>query len=538
MSNSSSSSKPSGVDVRPQFQGYWSPNWGRDLSAGVFVFFIALPLSLGIALASGAPLFSGLVTAVVGGIMVGALSGSQLGVAGPAAGMSLIVLAGIQGLGFNGFLGAVCFAGIIQVLLGWLKFGRLGGFFPSSVIQGLMVSIGLVILAKQIPHGLGYDSTAPHVQHTKVFDSENLLLEIINAFHHIHPGALIIFVLGLLALVFIDQQKKKLASKAKWISLIPAPLIIVVLAVLLNQLFGAVAPALHLSLEPGQNHLVYIPDWRTSSLNELFALPSFEQANTQLFYFTAITVAMVGSVETLASLEATEKLDPYKRIAPLNRELVVQGSANIVVSLIGGLPMTSVIARTSANIAAGAISRFSAISHGIYLLLAIILIPYIINLIPLAVLASLLVYVAFRLTHPMIYLRVYQKGINQFIPFVATIVAVFFSNLLAGLIIGLFVGLIFTIIASYRNSVIVTHTQNNYLVRFTKDVSFLNKALLRDALNAIPPSTYVIIDGTQSDFIDQDIIETISDFQHTAPLRSIQVELKKSASSSNAFFKL
>ena len=501
-----------------------------DISSSILVFLVALPLCLGISLASGAPLFSGILAGIVGGIFVGFFSKSALSVAGPAAGMSVIVASGIESLGgFQYFLLALVLAGLIQVLMGVLRFGHIGHFIPVSVIKGVMASIGLVLILKQIPHGLGYDMSYEGEGSFITHDGENTFTELMRALEGFNATAVCVFLFGIAILLVFRLSRLRHTSIARFI---PSALIVVVLGSLLNLLLRQVAP--DLALESG--HLVNIPSLLNVEAGA-FLWPDFSAISNPMLYQTALVVAIVGSIETLISMEAIEKLDPYKRIIPLNHELKVQGMANAFLGCIGGIPLTSVIVRSSANVSLGAKSKLSAILHGCWILLTVLFLTQQINQIPLASLASILIVVAYKLTHISIYKQMFQKGRDQFLPFMITIVAIFFTDLLWGIFIGLAVGIIFTIKANFHNSIIKTQDQQNYLIKFVKDVSFLNKGHLRKVLNNIPENAYVIIDGTRPNFIDSDIIETIEDYQQTAKLRNIQVEIKTLPTSANKYFK-
>ena len=498
-----------------------------DIPASIVVFLVALPLCLGIALASGAPLFSGILTGIVGGIVVGFLSKSQLSVAGPAAGMAVIVINGISDTGgFENFLVALVIAGGIQFLLGVLRFGRIGYLIPSSVIQGVMASIGLVLILKQIPHGLGYDISHEGEADFLTSGGENTFTELIHSLYEIHPGAVLIFFIssGLLILLNISRYHCFTISR-----FLPPALIVVLVGVLINGLLGPTW-VLH------EKHLVQIPSVFGTENNVIRFPNLFANIWRVEIYKTALVIALVGSIETLISVEATEKLDPHKRTVPLNWELKVHGLANMILGFIGGVPLTSVIVRSSANISAGGQSKYSAILQGGWLLFTAVFLVDFINQIPLASLASILIIVAYQLTRPSVYKAMYKHGKDRFLPFTITIVAVLFTNLLIGILIGLASGILFTIKANFHNAIILTHDKNNYLLKLAKDVSFLNKGNLHRVLNGIPNGAYVIIDGTKPTFIDADIIEIIEEYQHTARLRDVRVELKNSLSSANEYF--
>lgn len=507
-------------------------NLKNDLPASLVVFLVALPLCLGIALASGAPLFSGIIAGIVGGVVVGFFSGSSLSVSGPAAGLTTIVLASIEKMGtFEAFLAAVFLAGLFQLILGFLRAGTIGNYFPSAVIKGMLAAIGLILILKQIPHALGYDAGFEGDESFSHVDGKNTFTDLLAAVDYLTPGAVIIAAISLVILIVWEQPWMK---KIPGASVIPGPLFVVILGIVLNAVFLNAAPDLAI----GKDHLVSLPvaDDAASFIGQ-FSFPDFAGLLTKDGIIVAFTIAIVASLESLLSLEAVDKLDPYKRNSPLNQELKAQGLGNMASALIGGLPVTAVIVRSSANVAAGAKTKTSAIVHGFLLLLTAMLIPGILNMIPLASLAAVLIMVGFKLVKPSLVISMYHKGRDQFIPFIATIIAILFTDLLVGIGIGIAIGLIFVLKTNFHKALFSVSENNNYLIRLTKDVSFLNKALLRETFNDIPNGSTVIIDGSRSAFIDQDILETINDFRESASSRGIQIELKQSVAASNQLFK-
>jgi MFS superfamily sulfate permease-like transporter len=507
-------------------------NLGHDLPASIVVFLVALPLCLGVALASGAPLFSGVIAGVVGGIIVGFLSGSALSVSGPAAGLTTIVLAAIATMGsFEAFLVTVVLAGVIQVILGFIHAGSIGNYFPSAVIKGMLAAIGIILILKQIPHAVGFDRNFEGDESFIQADGKNTFTELIEAFNFIHPGALTVCALSLIILVVWDKPFMK---RLKITGLLPAPLLVVMSGLGLNAMFRTSFPAWEIKTE----HLVSLPvsaDIKTFVSH--FTLPDFSAITTVECWIVAFTIAIVASLESLLSIDAVDKLDPFKRTSPLNLELKAQGMANIISGLIGGLPITAVIVRSTANISAGGRTKASSVVHGLLLLLTAFLIPGFLNLIPLASLAAILLVVGFKLASPVLIRGMYKKGWDQFIPFAVTILAILLTDLLKGITIGILVGLFFVLKTNFRRSIISVHEKDNYLIRLTNDVSFLNKALLRQTLRDIPSGSKVIIDGTRPSFIDQDIAETITDFCDAAANRQIKVELRQSATAYNSIFK-
>lgn len=495
-------------------------NFRYDFRSGLVVFLVALPLCLGIALASGAPLFSGVIAGIVGGIIIGSLSGSHLSVSGPAAGLTVIVFSAIEKLGqFDTFLLAVLIAGIIQILLGYAKAGTIGYFFPSAVIKGMLAAIGITLILKQIPHALGYDEDAEGEFVFQQLDGENTFTEILKAIQFINPAAVIITLVSVAILLLWDRPALK---KYSFFNGIPAPLVVVVIGIIINYLYTYI-PALTLT----GNHLVTLP--KASNFSEflgLFTLPNFSQFNNPQVYITAFTLAIVASLETLLNVEATDKIDPLKRNTPPNRELKAQGVGNIVSGFIGGLPITSVIVRSSVNTYAGARSKVSAIIHGILLLICVILIPNILNMIPLSCLAAILILTGYKLAKIKIFKEMYQLGVKQFVPFVVTIVAIMFTDLLIGIGIGLAVGLFFILRANYKTSYFF-HKESlkggeKIKINLSEHVSFLNKASIVEILENLPENSYVEIDGSQSSYIDYDIIETIENFKATAKEKNIR----------------
>lgn len=497
-------------------------NIGADFPASVVVFLVALPLCLGIALGSGAPLFSGLISGIVGGLVIGSLSGSQLSVSGPAAGLTAIVAAGILKVPvYEAFLLSVIIAGVIQLILGFIKAGVFGDYIPTNVIKGMLSAIGIILILKQIPHLFGYDADFEGDYAFVQKDDENTFSGIFNAFSKITPLAIIIGLIALGIQIFWD---KVLVKKGKAFKLIPAPLIVVIAGVFLNMFLSN---GTSLQLREGQ--LVNIPS--ADSVNEFFSffmLPDFSYLNMPEVWITGVTIAIVASLETLLNIEASDELDPYKRVTPKDRELKAQGAGNLVSGLIGGLPVTSVVVRTSANINAGAKTKSSAIMHGLLLLSAVALIPFLINLIPLSALAAVLIYTGYKLAKPSLFKEMYQKGFDQFVPYVVTIVAIIFTDLLIGIVIGIGVGLFFVLRSNFKTSFFVVHDDSKYLFRLRKDVSFLNKAFLKNKLETVPENSSVLIDITRADFIDKDVIEVINDFLQHAHLKNITVEIKRS----------
>ncbi len=498
----------------------------NDLPASIVVFFVAVPLCLGIALASGAPLFAGIIAGIVGGIVVGIASGSPLGVSGPAAGLAVIVLTSIETLGgsWQAFLTAVVLAGIFQMILGFAKAGFIAYFFPSSVIKGMLTGIGLLIILKQIPHALGWDMDAEGDDAFLQSDGQNTFSEISRALDYVTPGALIIAVVSICILLVWDLY---LTKKHKIFQLIQGPIVVVVLGIIMNLLYKN--HTLPFSLEEKQIVSIPVPE-SISSFFHQFTFPDFSVIGNFDVWKIAIVIAIVASLETLLCVEATDKLDPDKRVTPVNQELIAQGLGNIVSGFIGGLPITQVIVRSSANINFGGKTKLSAIMHGVILLISAISIAGLLNLVPLACLAAILIIVGYKLAKPSLFVQMYKLGWEQFIPFVATIVAILATDLLKGITVGILFGIFYTLRHSYRNShhiKEVEKTENGLKVLhliLAEEVSFFNKASVLKTLNSIPSNSKVIIDCTNSKSIAYDVIELIKNFESNAVTKNIVIE--------------
>ena len=496
-----------------------------DLPASIVVFFVAVPLCLGIALASGAPLFAGIIAGIVGGIVVGIASGSPLGVSGPAAGLAVIVLTSIATLGsWPTFLLAVVIAGILQLIMGFAKAGFIAYFFPSSVIKGMLTGIGLLIILKQIPHAIGYDKDTEGDDAFLQLGGENTFSAITSAFNAITPGAILIAAISLAILIFWD---KVLTKKHKIFQFIQGPIVVVILGIVMHYMYQN--GILNFSLADDQ--VVRLPV--AHSLSEFitqFTFPDFSQITNLEVWKIAIVLAIVASLETLLCVEATDKMDPYKRVTPTNRELKAQGLGNVVSGLIGGLPITQVIVRSSANINFGGKTKLSAILHGVFLLISALTIAGLMNMIPLASLAAILLMVGYKLAKPELFKQMYKQGWEQFIPFIATVVAILLSDLLKGITIGILFGIFYTLRHSYRNShhlkdVVTTEEGNqvHHLV-LAQEVSFFNKASVMNALDVIPENSKVIIDCTYSKAIAYDVQEIIQNYKINAKTKNITVE--------------
>ncbi len=504
-------------------------NLKHDFPAGLVVYLVALPLCLGVALAStGRPdlLFSGIIAGVVGGIVVGALSGSALGVAGPAAGLVVIVLGALDSLGsYEAFLLALVLAGLIQLVAGFLNAGIIGYYFPSSVIKGMLAAIGITLILKEIPHAFGYDKDFFGDYAFEQSDGHNTFSELYYSVKFSSTGAIIISIISIAILILFERPFMK---KIQLFKFLPGALFVVIIGVLINLFFKANMPELAM----GGEHVVQLPV--ASSAQEFlgfFTFPDFTAITNPEVYTVAFTLAIVASLETLLSVEATDKLDPYKRSTPTNRELKAQGVGNMVSALIGGLPVTQVIIRSSANIDSGGKTKMSTIIHGFLLLISAVFIPYYLNLIPLASLAAILLLVGYKLSKVSLYKKMYQLGWDQFVPFIVTIVAILVTDLLKGIAIGMVVAIYFILRKNYKHSYHYkkeNHKEGEVItLQLSQEVTFLNKGSINHTLNELPRDSKVIIDGSKSLNIDYDVLEIIEDFKnHTAPSRNITVETK------------
>ncbi len=481
-------------------------NLKNDAPASIVVFLVAVPLCLGIALASGAPLFSGIIAGIIGGIVVGALSGSQLGVSGPAAGLAAIVFTAIQELGaFDIFLMAVVIGGVMQLILGIVKAGIIGYYFPSSVIKGMLSGIGIFIFWKQIPVVFGYKKIGE-------------LTEMANG---ISMGAVIIAVISVAILILWEQ---KFIKNIKIFQIIQGPVVVVALGIILGVVFSGMDG---FALNAKQMVEIPVPESLSGFFSQ-FTFPNFGAITNPVVWITGATIAVVASLETLLCLEATDKLDPYKRVAPANQELVAQGVGNILSGLIGGLPITQVIVRSSTNILSGGRTKLSAIMHGLILLGCAMFIPNILNMIPLASLAAILFLVGYKLAKPSLFKQMFALGQRQFVPFIVTIAGILFINLLWGIGIGLLVAILYLLYNNYKKPFLFEdkHFQDGKLhLALAEDVTFINKASIQRTLTLIPNGTEVVIDASNTIHIDQDVKEIIEEFMINAEIRDIEVEL-------------
>jgi MFS superfamily sulfate permease-like transporter len=481
-----------------------------DVLSGIVVFLVALPLCLGIALASGAPLFSGIIAGIIGGIVVGFLSDSHLSVSGPAAGLTAIVLVAITSLGaFENFLLAVMLAGLLQIMLGFAKAGTISNYFPSNVIEGMLAAIGIIIILKQLPHAIGYDKdNEGDFFFIEKDTGHNTFSALIDAVNYAHPGAIIITLVSLailIAWVKIGFLKK--------IKVIPGALVAVIAGVILNEIFKSTGATLAIA----EDHLVSLPVPASfADFASQFSRPNFSAISNPQVWIVAVTIAVVASIETLLCIEAADKMDPLKRFTSTNTELKAQGVGNLISGLIGGLPMTSVIVRTSANVNAGAKTKVSAIAHGLFLLVAVIAIPGILNRIPLACLAAVLLMTGFKLAHPSVFKHMWDNGKFQFVPFVVTVIAVVFTDLLKGVAIGMAVSIFFILRTNMKLAYFFKkeehHAGETIHINLSQEVSFLNKAAIKQTLAHLPENSNVVINAANSVYIDHDVVELIRDF--------------------------
>ena len=499
-------------------------NLKSDFASGLVVFLVALPLCLGIAMASGAPLFSGIIAGVIGGIVVGSLSQSHISVSGPAAGLTAIVLTAITDFGaFDVFLMSVFIAGIIQLALGFLKAGSISNYFPTNVIEGMLAGIGIIIILKQIPHAFGYDADFEGDQAFIQNDGSNSFSFLFDVINHVQLGAVVISLVSLIILISWDK-----VPFLKRLKLIPGALVAVVLGVVLNEIFISSGSPLAI----GKEHLVSLPVPKSfDEFKSILILPNFAAVSNPQVWVVGVTIAIVASIETLLCIEAADRMDVQKRYTNTNVELRAQGIGNIVSSLLGGLPMTSVVVRSSANNNAGAKSKMSAIIHGVLLLISVLSIPAILNKIPLATLATVLILVGYKLAKPATFLHFWEKGKYQFVPFIATLVFVVATDLLKGVALGIIISIIFVLRGNLKRA--YSFKKEEYEdgdvihIDLAQEVSFLNKAAIKLTLNEIPENSKVIINAHDTEYIAHDVLDLIREFKETRAIdENVKVKLK------------
>ncbi|WP_208012158.1 SulP family inorganic anion transporter [Flavobacterium psychrotolerans] len=495
-----------------------------DFASGLVVFLVALPLCLGIAMASGAPLFSGIISGVIGGIVVGYLSKSHISVSGPAAGLTAIILTAITDLGaFDVFLTAVFIAGLIQLALGFVKAGSISNYFPTNVIEGMLAGIGIIIILKQLPHAFGYDSDFEGDLSFSQSDGSNTFSALLGILNYVQLGSILISFVSIFILLIWDK-----VSFLKKLKLIPGALVAVVVGVLLNEIFVATGSSLAIM----KQHLVSLPVPTTlEEFKQIIVTPNFSGITNPQVWIVGLTIAIVASIETLLCIEASDRMDIHKRYTDTNVELKAQGIGNIVSSLLGGLPMTSVVVRSSANNNAGAKSKMSTIIHGVLLLLSVLTIPFILNKIPLATLAAILILVGYKLAKPATFKHFWDNGKYQFIPFIATLLAVVFLDLLKGVALGIIISIIFILKGNLKRA--YSFRKEKYEdgdvihIDLAQEVSFLNKAAIKSTLNDIPVNSKVIINAHDTVYIAHDILDLIREFKKTRAIDdNIKVKLK------------
>jgi MFS superfamily sulfate permease-like transporter len=493
-----------------------------DLRAGIVVFLVALPLCLGIALASGAPLFSGLIAGISGGIVVTLVSQSRHGVSGPAAGLAVMVAAGIEALGFEAYLLSVIVCGVVQLIAAFLKAGVIAHYFPSSVIKGMLAGIGIILILKQIPHALGYDHSWEGELEFFQADGHNTFTEIGFALRSLSPGAIIVTLLSLVILLGAQHPRVKQTRLARTL---PAPLLVVILGIALNRVFIALAPELAIS----NAHLVNVPT--SASVGEFlsnFTRPDFSQITNPEVYLIGLTLALIASIETLLSVEATDNLDPEKRVTPTNLELKAQGLGNIVSGLLGGIPLTQVIVRSTANIESGGKTRRASFVHGLLLLVCVATIPSLLNEIPLATLAAILLVIGYRLARVSLFKKMWAEGVWQFLPFIVTILGLVFTDLLKGIMLGMLVAFFEILIYNYQLDFYREQTaEGRFTIRLTEHMTFLNKAALKRILREVPPGCELTIDMSSTRIFDHDVREVIDDFAAHAEADGIRLEVRE-----------
>lgn len=499
-------------------------NLKSDFASGLVVFLVALPLCLGIAMASGAPLFSGIISGVIGGIVVGYLSQSHISVSGPAAGLTAIVLTAITDLGsFDVFLSAVLIAGVIQLVLGFIKAGSISNYFPTNVIEGMLAGIGIIIIMKQLPHAVGFDADFEGDQSFIQSDGGNTLSSLFNVLNYVQLGAILIALTSLIILIAWDK-----VSFLKKMKLIPGALVAVIIGIILNQIFINTGSSLAIS----KNHLVSLPVPNSiEELKNIIVTPNLSGFLNPKIWVVGVTIAIVASIETLLCIEAADRMDIQKRYTNTNVELKAQGIGNIVSSLLGGLPMTSVVVRSSANNNAGAKSKMSAIIHGVLLLISVLTVPMLLNKIPLATLAAVLLLVGYKLAKPATFIHFWHKGKYQFVPFIATLVAVVFTDLLKGVALGMIISVIFILKGNLKRAYVFRKEEyadgDVIHIDLAQEVSFLNKAAIKETLNSIPENSKVIIDAKDTIYIAHDILDLIHEFKTIrAKEAHIKVKLK------------
>lgn len=507
-------------------------SFATNVEASVVILLVTLPICLGVVIQTNTtlgqnvvPIFSGIIAACVGGIVVGYFSGSHLSVSAPTAGFSAVVATALTNMGgdanaYQLFLVSLILAGIIQIGMGWLKLGVIGDFIPNSVIKGMLAAIGIILILKQFPHLLGEDITPIGDESFLQADKKNTFSSMYYALEHPGFSAAIIGIVSLSILLVYD---KLVVSKKQLPKLAPSVLLVIVVGILINEFFKIYVPSFALT----DKHLITLPESPKAMLST-FHLPKLSALSNINVWLTALTIAIVASLETLLSIEAVDKIDAFKRVTPANKELKAQGIGNIISGLLGGFPITSAVVSSSANIYANGKSKMAIILYGFLLIMAVVFIPFILNKIPISALSAILIFIGYKLLDIKQVIAFFKKGLDQFIPFTVTIIAIITTNMLVGVLIGIAVGLFFMMHSNFHSAVLLVHQDNNYLFRLRKDVSFFNKPIVKKMLERIPTNTYVIIDISRADFIDKDIVEEINNFLCHAHLKKIKIDIKKS----------
>ena len=495
---------------------------GADLPASIVVFLVAIPLCLGIAVASGVNEMSGIVAGIVGGVVVGIISGSQLSVSGPAAGLTAVVAASILKLpSLEAFFLAVVIAGAIQIVMGIIKLGGIGNYVPNAVIKGMLAAIGIILILKQLPHLVGYDKDYEGDESFIQLSGENTFSSFVNSLNAITPMALLIGVLGLIILIVYEA---KWIKSQKLFQLLNGPLVVVIVGVVLNNTIGNIDAG----ITAKEAHLVSLPIAHSGAeFLSFLKFPDWTTIWNKEVWMVAVTISLVASLETLLSIEAVDKLDPLKRVSPPNRELIAQGTGNLISGLFGGLPLTSVIVRSSANVNAGAKTKMSAIYHGILIMVSLFFFPSLLNMIPKAALAAILVFTGYKLAKVSLFKEYYRNGWEQFIPFIVTILSIVLTDLLTGVMIGMAIGIFYIVRTNFRTAIHVVEEQNNITISLRKDVSFFIKPILKEKLETVPNETNLLLDIEKAEFMDKDVIDTINEFMDHAHLKQIRVAIKK-----------
>ena len=511
-------------------------NLQKDIPASIALFLVALPLCIGIAHACGLPVIQGLIAGMVGGVVIGLASGSKVSVSGPAAGLVVIVESALHDISQNSlanqgstplleiFALVVVMAGLFQLALGAIKLGKLADYIPVSVIKGMLAAIGLLLILKQVPHLVGWDVDDFGDEEFLQLDGQTTFSEISIAIEHLTPLALFIGFCGLAIQFLWDHPRLK---KVTWTRIFPSSLLVVLIGVGLNQLSLTYYPEQAIAT----SHLVQLPKNLASTKFDFgIGISSFGLLGNVLIWILAIKIAVVASIESLLSIEASDKIDPLKRVSPPNRELLAQGLGNVVSGILGGMPLTAVVVRSSANINAGNATQWSAVFHGIWLALAVLFIPSVISLIPNAALAAILIFMGYKLAKPSLFTDEWKKGRMSFVPFIVSVLAILFTDLLIGIVLGMVVAFYYIIKSNFHRSVTLVQIDSNYLVRFQQQSSFMNKSLLKSILQGIPKNSDVIMDFTHCNFLDQDILDVIEDYQIRAKSNQIRIEYSFSSS--------